>query len=420
MGLEKITIPQDKSLDSSFHLLMEGYQFITNRCQEYRTNIFQTRILGQKVICMRGEKLAKLFYDHDHFQRHGAAPLRIQESLFGKDAVQTYDGAKHQDRKKLFMSWMTPKQMKKVIDITEEEWEKALNNWVHTDKIVLFHEIEKIMCQIACRWTGVPLWANELDYRTKDLSAMIDAFGAIGPRHWRGRLARNRTENWIRGIVTQVRKQSIKSVSTPLHAFSWHRNTAGNLLDKQMVAIELINLLRPIVAIARYVIFGTLALHQYPEVKQKIANDTDNYMYQFVQEIRRYYPFAPFVGARVRQDFTWNGHKFKQGTLVILDIYGTNHDPQIWEQPEIFQPERFAIWNENRFQLIPQGGGEANHGHRCAGEQMTIDIMKTSLTYLTQKMDYQLPEQNLAIRMNRIPALPHSRLIVANVSGSSG
>src|SRR5690625_2633112 len=144
----KVEIPRENSLDSSLALMAEGYQFISNRCKQFQTNIFHTRLLGQKVICMSGEEAAELFYDNDRFRRKGAAPNRIQESIFGKNAVQTYDGKKHQHRKLLFMSLMTPKHMNKVVEITHKQWEYAIDRWLSMDEIVLFTELEKVMCRV--------------------------------------------------------------------------------------------------------------------------------------------------------------------------------------------------------------------------------------------------------------------------------
>ncbi|SIE95158.1 Fatty-acid peroxygenase [Mycobacteroides abscessus subsp. abscessus] len=73
----------------------------------------------------------------------------------------------------------------------------------------------------------------------------------------------------------------------------------------------------------------------------------------FVQEVRRFYPFGPFLGAIVRKDFIWNEAEFKEGMLVLLDIYGTNHDPLLWEEPYEFRPERFGNWDGSLFDLIP-------------------------------------------------------------------
>jgi len=72
---EQIAI--DKGLDNTLALMREGYLFIKNRTDKYQSNMVETHLLGQKVICMAGEEAAKLFYDPERFQRKGAAPKRV-------------------------------------------------------------------------------------------------------------------------------------------------------------------------------------------------------------------------------------------------------------------------------------------------------------------------------------------------------
>ncbi|MBP1970275.1 fatty-acid peroxygenase [Virgibacillus natechei] len=410
------TIPKEKGLDNSIKLMTEGYNFIPNRLRYFQSTIFQTRLLGQKAICISGEEAGALLYDNALFQRKGAAPMRIQKSLFGVGGVQGMDGAAHQHRKQLFMSLMTSQRLKVLHNLTVEQWEIATRKWENMHKVELFEEGEKIMCRVACQWAGVPLWAKELKLRSNDLAAMIDAFGAVGPRHWQGRTARNRTEKWIKYIIEQVRSGKMQAPEeTALYAMSWHRDLNGNLLNLKTAAVELINIIRPIVAIARYITFGALALHQYPETGKKLVEDDGEYSQMFVQEIRRFYPFGPFTGARVRKDFTWNGYKFKQGTLVLLDIYGTNHSPDLWDNPDTFRPERFGNWSGSPFDFIPQGGGEYDIGHRCAGEWVTVEAMKTSLEFLTKRITYDVPPQDLNYSMVRMPSIPRSRFVIQHV-----
>jgi hypothetical protein len=42
---------------------------------------FETRLLLQRTICLRGEDAAKVFYDQNRFYRKGAAPARMQKTL---------------------------------------------------------------------------------------------------------------------------------------------------------------------------------------------------------------------------------------------------------------------------------------------------------------------------------------------------
>lgn len=409
-------IPKEEGIDHSLAVLSEGYQFIPNRLRKFNSNIFETRLLGKKVICISGKDAAALFYDNERFQRKGAVPMRIFKSLFGVGGVQGLDGAVHEHRKQLFMSLMTAERIQVLRDQTKYQWELAIDKWKDQSEVELFEAAEEIMCRTACQWAGVPLWARELKLRTKDLSAMIDGFGAVGPRFWRARQGRLRTEHWIGKVILQVRTGKIfVEEETALYQMAWHRDLQGDLLDTKTAAVELVNILRPIVAIARYITFGAVALHQHHETRQKLLNDTENYSQMFVQEVRRFYPFGPFLGAKVRHDFTWQGYALKKDVLVLLDIYGTNHSPELWENPDIFLPERFKNWDGSPFDFIPQGGGDYHIGHRCAGEWITIEVMKTSLAFMTKRMNYDVPNQDLNYSMVRMPTIPKSRFIITNV-----
>ncbi|GMA63065.1 cytochrome P450 [Alicyclobacillus fastidiosus] len=409
-------VPHDKSLDNSIALMQEGYLFIKNRVDRYRSDLFEARLLLQKVICISGEEAAKLFYDSDRFQRHGAAPKRVQKTLFGENGIQTLDGDAHILRKLLFMSLMTPPHQKRLAELATEQWQASISKWEGSEKVVLFDEANDILCRIACDWAGVPLQESEVKERADDFSAMVDAFGAVGPRHWKGRRARTRAEEWIRGVIKDVRAGGLKAeADSALYAMAFHTNLDGSQLDTQMAAVELINVLRPIVAIATFITFAALALHEHPECKEKVQSGNSNYLEMFAQEVRRYYPFGPFLGARVRKDFIWNQCEFKEGMLVLLDMYGTNHDPRLWDNPNEFQPERFKEWKGSLFDFIPQGGGDPAKGHRCPGEGITVEVMKASVDFLVNRIEFKVPDQDLSYSLAKMPTLPESRFVMSNI-----
>lgn len=78
---EKRTVPHDKCLDNTFALYKEGYLFIKNRVDRYQSDIFETRLLGKKAICISGKEAAKLFYNAELFEKKGALPKRVQKTL---------------------------------------------------------------------------------------------------------------------------------------------------------------------------------------------------------------------------------------------------------------------------------------------------------------------------------------------------
>ena len=403
-------------IDSTFELLREGYHFINNNTDQFQSNLFETRLMGQKVICISGKEAAQIFYNSEWFQREGAAPKRIQKTLFGEQAIQSMDGEAHIHRKHLFLSLVTPLHQKYLAELVMGKYLSSLNKWEKKKRIVLFDEVKEILCNAACQWAGVPIPDSEVKKRAEDFSLMVDAFGAVGTRHRKGRQARTRAEEWIKGVIEEVRTGKLKAVEgTALYEMTFHKNLTGQQLDEQMAAVELINVLRPIVAISTYITFAALALHDHPECKRRIIAHESGYPENFAQEVRRYYPFGPFLGARVRKDFSWNHYNFSKGRLVLLDIYGTNHDPLLWDNPQRFNPDRFKEWDGNPFDFIPQGGGDPANGHRCPGDGIAVEIIKTSLDFLVNRIDYDVPEQDLSYSLTRMPTLPKSGFIMSNI-----
>ncbi|MBU5261352.1 cytochrome P450 [Bacillus atrophaeus] len=409
-------VPHDKALDNSLAMMREGYLFIKNRVDRYQSDLFETRLLGQKAICMSGEEAAKVFYDPERMKRNGALPKRLLKTLFGVDAIQTMDGDAHTHRKLLFMSLMTPPHQKRLAELAMEQWLAALSKWEGAEKVELFEEAKNVLCKIACQWAGVPLEESEVKERADDFSAMVDAFGAVGPRHWKGRRARPRAEEWIRDIIENVRAGKTEAEKgTALYEMAFHTELDGSRLDTQMAAVELINVLRPIVAISTFITFSALALHNHPEYKEKLKSGNGDDLEMFVQEVRRFYPFGPFLGAQARKDFVWNQCEFKEGMLVLLDLYGTNHDARLWEDPNEFRPERFKDRKDQLFDLIPQGGGDPAKGHRCPGEGITIEVMKVTLDFLINHIEYEVPEQDLSYSLVRMPSLPESGFVMSRI-----
>lgn len=409
-------MPREEGIDHSLSFLREGYLYIPNRRKSFSSNVYETRLLGQKAICIGGKEAAEIFYDDEKFLRNGVAPNRVQKTLFGVGGVQSLDDEAHRHRKEMFMSLMTPDKLDELKNISKKQWENAVNKWESKEEVILYEESKEILCRTACEWAGVTLKEEEIKERTVQLGLLFESPTAIGPKHWKGRHARKNLEEWVAEMIEQVRVGQLKpKEGSALHTISIHQDLKGDLLDIEIAAVEVVNIIRPIVAIAIYINFTALAIHHHPEERGKLKVANNQYAQMFVQEVRRYYPFFPLVAAKVKNEFVWNGYTFEKGILTLLDLYGTNHDSELWDNAEVFNPERFSNWKGSPFNFIPQGGGDYLLGHRCAGEFVTIEVMKVSLDYLVNKLKYNLPEQDLSYSMVSMPSIPHSKIILTNV-----
>jgi fatty-acid peroxygenase len=194
-----------------------------------------------------------------------------------------------------------------------------------------------------------------------------------------------------------------------------HRDANGRLMTPDVAAVELLNVLRPTVAVAVYLTHVAHALDAHPACRPSLERGGDRQLEWFVQEVRRLYPFFPAVVARVRRAFEWRGLRFPRGTRTLLDLHGVHHDPRVWGDAEVFRPERFGERLPGPFDLVPQGGGDHWMDHRCPGEPITIELMKRMARFLTRDVAYDVPFQDLQIDEARLPALPRSRFVLSRV-----
>lgn len=410
-------IPRDEAFDGTLALLREGYGFIGRRCRRLDSDLFRTRLLLRPVICASGREATALLYDAERFTRRGAVPKRVQALLQDEGSVQSLDGAAHRHRKRLFLDMMSAAEIARLEALMQGHWAAAAERWRQGGPVTLHREARRILCAAACEWVGVPLERKSLAAATREIGAMIDGTGALGPRHWQARRLRNRSEAWLRRVVDEARAGRVEAPpGTPLRAILDHRDLEGRPLDRKVAAVELLNLLRPTVAIARFVAFTALALHDHPLACEALRDrlggpDEDAELEAFVQEVRRFYPFFPMIGGIARCDFEWRGHRFAAGDWLLADLYGTNHDPRIWPEPDSFSPERFRGRAVGPDELVAQGAGDYATGHRCPGEWITIALMKRALALLL-RLDYRLPPQDLSLDLRRFPALPASGVVI--------
>lgn len=415
------TNPRLAQFDSTLSLLRDPYHFVEKQCRRLGTDVFASRLMLQRAVFMHGPPALELFYDPARFVRAGAAPHRLKETLFGQGTVQNLDGAAHHQRKAMFVRLLTESQVALLAERFTLEWKNAVPGWQRQGRVQLYPAIQPVLMRAVCGWADVPVAPEEVDRRTGQVAALFDGAGAVGPRHWRSRLSRKQAEHWLAETVEAVRAGRQQApTGGVLHTLSMARDGDGGcaLLPARTAAAELLNVLRPTIAIAVYITFIAHALHQHPHVLARLRGEASaaaGYVPLFVNEVRRWYPFFPSVVARVKSDFSWGGHAFKAGTRTVFDLYGTNHDARAWTDPAGFRPERFEGGRADLAMLVPQGGGALRDGHRCPGELITIALMAAASNFLARQLRYTVPAQDLAIDERRLPALPRSRFVMSDI-----
>ncbi|MCJ1676440.1 cytochrome P450 [Streptomyces sp. APSN-46.1] len=412
--------------DSTLSLLAHGYAWAPDlRRAHDGAPLVRTRLMGRPAALLHGPEAVAFFYDEEHAQRHGALPASVLDTLFGRGAVHTLDGTAHRVRKQMFTSLlMSPQRVADLTARVESAWRDAVTGW-EGRSVVLFDEVATLLARAVCDWSGLPVPEEAAREIAEDCVAMVDGFATPGPRHIKARRARRRQEQGLARVVTDVRALGSHAAGgggfgrsghsapagSPLEVVALHREPDGTLLDPHTAAVELLNIIRPTVAIAWFAVFAAHALHRHPGHREQLVEGGPAQARAFAHEVRRFYPFVPFLGALAARDLTFADTEIAAGTLLLLDVYGHHHDPELWERPYHFDPRRFLDREPGRDELIPQGAGDAHTGHRCPGEDITVSLL-TTLAPALAALEADVPQQDLSIPLSRIPTRPHSGFVI--------
>jgi len=107
------------------------------------------------------------------------------------------------------------------------------------------------------------------------------------------------------------------------------------------------------------------------------------------REALRIKPPVPSIPRRAIRDFTFKGYAIPAGTLIGINPLFTHHMPEIWPEPQKFDPMRFteeAQRNRHRFAWVPFGGG----AHMCLGLHFAYMQAKCFARHFLQNLEVSI------------------------------
>ncbi|KAK4274827.1 hypothetical protein QN277_017998 [Acacia crassicarpa] len=117
------------------------------------------------------------------------------------------------------------------------------------------------------------------------------------------------------------------------------------------------------------------------------------YLRAVVKEALRLFPASPLLVPRESMEkCNIEGYEIQAKTLVFVNAWAIARDPETWEDPEQFYPERFLDcsidFKGQDFELIPFGAGR----RICPGIQMGVITVELMLANLVHCFDWELPD----------------------------
>lgn len=119
------------------------------------------------------------------------------------------------------------------------------------------------------------------------------------------------------------------------------------------------------------------------------------YLQAIVKETLRLHPPIPLlVPRKAVQDTDFIGYFIPKDTQVFVNTWAIGRDPDVWDEPLVFKPERFYGCNINNkidykgqnYELIPFGAGR----RMCAGVPLAHRVLHLVLGSLLHRFDWEL------------------------------
>ncbi|XP_065856385.1 cytochrome P450 93A3-like [Euphorbia lathyris] len=134
--------------------------------------------------------------------------------------------------------------------------------------------------------------------------------------------------------------------------------------------------------------------------KERIVQESDianlPYLQSVVKETLRLHPTGPLIVRESTEDCTINGYEIPARTRLYVNVWSLGRDPNYWEKPLEFCPERFIIAEGNGksqmdvrgqyFHLLPFGSGRRG----CPGTSLALLMIQTGLASMIQCFDWKV------------------------------
>lgn len=180
----------------------------------------------------------------------------------------------------------------------------------------------------------------------------------------------------------------------------------GEIMDDKQLRDELVTMFLAGHETTAIALTWTLALlSQHPTVRRRLQAEIDSvlgdrlpdasdfnsleFTNAVVSESMRLYPPLPLTIRQAKEDDRLGGYPVPAGSGVFINIYSLHHNPDVWDNPEGFDPDRFMPDRRKiqpRFAYIPFGGGP----RQCIGNNFALMESVLALAMIHQQFELDL------------------------------
>jgi cytochrome P450 len=331
---------------------------------------------------------------------HPGEGARILEPVVGRNSVILLDEGDHLSQRKLMLPAFHGEKMERLSGLIEEVAAREVESWPRGEPVVLHPRFQALTLEVILRAVFGLDPGPRLDALREQLTRMATLASSPGSMlpilqrdlggrtPWAEFLRLRETSDRLIFELIDERRDDRAERHDVLTMLLDARHEDGSPMSPQELRDELMTLL-----VAGHETTATeLAwclerLARSPEVVQRLteeidSGDGDAYLTATVQETLRRRPVLPNAAPRfVKQPVTIGGWDYPEGVCLVASAYLIHHDPEIYEEPYAFRPERFLENGPGTYTWIPFGGGR----RRCLGASFATVEMKIVLRAILER-----------------------------------
>eukprot|EP00268_Persea_americana_P026050 TRINITY_DN2541_c1_g1_i6.p1 TRINITY_DN2541_c1_g1~~TRINITY_DN2541_c1_g1_i6.p1 ORF type:complete len:525 (+),score=74.64 TRINITY_DN2541_c1_g1_i6:148-1722(+) len=135
--------------------------------------------------------------------------------------------------------------------------------------------------------------------------------------------------------------------------------------------------------------------------KERLVEESDipnlPYIQAIIKETLRLHPAVPLVFRKAIDNSEISGYHVPLDTHIFINVWAIGRDPNYWENPLEFRPERFIPSHSSgsshqldirgqHYHLLPFGSGR----RACPGITLAMQVMQTTVAALVQSFDLKI------------------------------
>jgi cytochrome P450 len=343
---------------------------------------FSAQLLGPgDVVFLSDPDSIKRLFTSDRINTIAPGRNIVLQPLLGSQSLLLQEGSEHLRRRKLMLPPFHGERMRAYEETIAEVTAAEIARWPTGSEFALHPSMQAITLEVIMRAVFGVSDAQRREAMREGLIAMLSeaaspvAFGLTLPvikelPHYR-RFATKvaRTDQLLAEEIAERRADpELESREDILSMLVSAEFEDGTKMSDSELRDQLLTLLlagHETTATALAWTFDLL-LHTPATLDRLLAEletDETDYLDAVIDESLRVRPVVPMTGRLLRQDANLGGYDLADGTVVFAAIYMIHTNPEVFEDPYAFKPERFLDDGPETYSWIPFGGGT----RRCIG-----------------------------------------------------